>query len=370
MQGAEAHCQDAKQGEPCWDEIQWAKSTGFHARPEWYPGLHPTSSEKEIQQVVHLAHPEKCAAPCIPVNRLWCHARTNGRLWTPSEEGNPLAVKVLSYNLYWWNLFGRRNGNGNSAGKLIAGSMSDQVYDFMGFQECENPKRVLGPVGLLKHYTAVQGPHAICAAYHTAKWELLAHGGHDLAEDMKTNFYGRRGAMWLRLRHRHTKRTVFFLNHHGPLSVNSGGICGGLATAHNLMGLMLQHGQKGDGLLLVGDFNANAASLTIQGLWPELTHVHNGDSFGGVDNIFSNVGRSSVLRTYNLGSGGSDHNAISAVVRLGDHAALNAVRGEPSRAVQALVAGVEDQRKHDSWSTFWCGMMENDFSYHVEAILY
>jgi len=288
------------------------------------------------------------------------------RLWSPEADGPALSVKVLSYNLFWWNLFGQRGGNGDSAGKLIAAAMKPEPFDFMGFQECEDAKRVLGPVGLLDHFTVLQGPHAICAAYRTGAWELLDSGNGEVAEDMRTNFYGRRGAMWLRLRNTDTGRTVVFVNHHGPLSVNSGGTCGGLQTATNLLGLMAAHGQDGDSLLLVGDFNANAASLTIQGLWHRLTHVHNGVSFGGVDNIFSNVGRSHVVRTENLGSGGSDHDAISAVIQLGGPPLVGnlLMKVEPIFAINTL-SGLGSPK--DDWNHFWCGMMENDISYHVEA---
>jgi len=80
---------------------------------------------------------------------------------------------------------------------------------------------------------------------------------------------------------------------------------------------MAKNAQVGDALVLVGDFNANAASRTLQSLWPHLTHVYNSKSFGGVDNIFSNIGHDAVSQTMDLGSGGSDHHAISAVIQVG-----------------------------------------------------
>lgn len=108
------------------------------------------------------------------------------------------------------------------------------------------------------------------------------------------------------------------MNHHGPLSVNSGGLCGGEATAYNILQIMAKNAQVGDVLMLVGDFNANAASRTLQSLWGHLTPVYNSKSFGGVDNILANVGKSDVLIGEEIGSGGSDHQAISAVITVGD----------------------------------------------------
>ena len=51
--------------------------------------------------------------------------------------------EVLSYNLFWWNLYGKRGGNGDSASNLIASAMQPEPFDFMGFQEIERTRPVL-----------------------------------------------------------------------------------------------------------------------------------------------------------------------------------------------------------------------------------
>lgn len=53
----------------------------------------------------------------------------------------------------------------------------------------------------------------------------------------------------------------------------------------------------------MGDFNANAASRTLQSLWGHLHAVYNSKSFGGVDNILANVGKDDVLIGEEIGSG-------------------------------------------------------------------
>ena len=65
-----------------------------------------------------------------------------GALWLES-------IQVLSYNLFWWHLFKVEGGRSGSAGHLIR-STSQPPYDVMGFQECEDPEKVLGPAGLLQ----------------------------------------------------------------------------------------------------------------------------------------------------------------------------------------------------------------------------
>ena len=71
-------------------------------------------------------------------------------------------------------------------------------------------------------------------------------------------------------------------------------------------------------LMFVGDFNANAASRTLQSLWGHLHAVYNSKSFGGVDNILANVAKDDVLLGEEIGSGGSDHQAISAIISVGE----------------------------------------------------
>mmetsp|Transcript_117050 Transcript_117050/g.335820 ORF Transcript_117050/g.335820 Transcript_117050/m.335820 type:complete len:121 (-) Transcript_117050:171-533(-) len=120
--------------------------------------------------------------------------------------------------------------------------------------------------------------------------------------------------MWVRIQHRQTGQTVLFINHHGPLPLNSGGRCGGEATAFNLFRLMGTHAQEGDVVVLVGDFNAGPGSETVRELRGRLQATFTGNAFGGVDHILSSC--PAVAGTRNLGSGGSDHDALEAVLQL------------------------------------------------------
>merc|ERR1711874_3458 len=52
-------------------------------------------------------------------------------------------VKILNYNLFWWNLFERRHGENGRAGRKIASTSQPEEYDFMGFQECKDVNRVM-----------------------------------------------------------------------------------------------------------------------------------------------------------------------------------------------------------------------------------
>jgi len=242
-----------------------------------------------------------------------------------------MQVKVLTYNLFWWSLFRKRGGNGGSASRLIAAHM-DPPFDLMGFQECEDLWRVLAEAGLLDQYNVIKGPYAKCMAFRKTGWFQLANGAVDVAEDTYWNWFGKRGVQWLRVQHEASGKKVFFMNFHGPLSVNSGGKCGGWTTAQNLLKVVRDHGQEGDTVIFVGDFNAHLWSMTVKQLECRLQRVVSGTApEPGLDHIFTNLDSSRVVKKDVLGTGGSDHHAISAVFSLGPQS------GQEPKDVQASV---------------------------------
>lgn len=361
---SETRCHTSLPGEFCYGQLIWAREVGMVQHPTWYPGLSPSSSLLEIQQLVHARNSAACPRPCMSPQRLWCAGAAPPRLWAPASGSAPVDIKILSYNLFWWSLFRQRGGNGQSAGKLIKANMVPP-FDVMGFQECEDFNQVLTP-DLAGHYRGITGEHAVCMAYNAKHWSLLSHGTGVVAEDMPTRYYGRRGAQWMRLEHSTTGLNLFFINHHGPLSVNSGGACGGEATANNLLQMMAKHAEEGDTIVLVGDFNANAGSTTIQSLWSHLVHAFVGTSFGGVDNIFSNVAARQIVATKVMGSGGSDHDAITASIRVGG--APKSVSEMTAVSETTAVSEMTSSAKPGyDWQSYWCGRIEANTAYTFAA---
>jgi len=322
---------------------------GIKAYPEWYPGLTVGSSFEAFQRSLHQgghgptqsgdANFAGCEEPCpedpnaggghgagrgvpAPTQHVlprwqpsgemagagWCQAEVPASDWhlRTQCEGN-LKMKVMTYNLFWWNLFGVRQGNGGSAGKLIAGN---GPYDIMAFQECGDAQRVLNDAGYgNKAYAIFDKGHGLAMAYNRSSWQEISGGSKLVAEDRYDQYYGTRAVSWVRLRHLESGRTVFFLNHHGPLPVNTGGRCGPKATAYALLRVAGTNAEPGDSVVLVGDLNADGASLTQRTLQGALHRVVD----HWVDAIFDScpggVGR-------RLGTGGSDHEALEAVLRL------------------------------------------------------
>lgn len=250
----------------------------------------------------------KCLKTCpVLAGTGWCTGEEPEAGFTLRQDcgnstGNGTDVKVLSYNLYWWNLFGNHRGRNRSAGRLIA---RNGLFDIMGFQECEDVRRVLRDGGVAGSYDVLVGPGATAMVYNNATWELLDKGESYIAEDQRSQYFGLRAVQWARLQHTASNKTVFAANHHGPLPVNSGGLCGPQATAYNLLSVIRANAQEDDVVLLLGDFNADYRSGTQRALMGYLNRI----AHFWVDAIFSSC---PYRRAWRLGRGGSDHQAILA----------------------------------------------------------
>merc|ERR1712226_839896 len=67
----------------------------------------------------------------------WCAATVpDADFSLKTCPGLGMRVKALTYNLFWWNLFNQRRGNGGSAGRLVKDAAGDEHFDIAGFQEC------------------------------------------------------------------------------------------------------------------------------------------------------------------------------------------------------------------------------------------
>mmetsp|Transcript_78577 Transcript_78577/g.163267 ORF Transcript_78577/g.163267 Transcript_78577/m.163267 type:complete len:463 (+) Transcript_78577:323-1711(+) len=346
-------CRAAQPGEPCYAQVQWAMDVGVKEHQDWFLGLSVNSTFRDFQAFMALDESSGCPTPCLAEesalteaaksrsdelvglagqelgvlgypedNRVvaqgqWCSVNVPPNGWNLNSCGasTGLQVRILTYNLFWWNLYGRRGGNGGSAGHLIqAANNENPQFDFMGFQECEDVNWVLNDAGLAGQFGTITGDHAICIAYRLSAWNKLAEGYQNVGEDRWDQWYGTRGGLWGRFQHWGTGQVVLFVNHHGPLPLNTGGVCGGEATAYNLLKMIANTAHPGDAIVLVGDFNAGPGAQTVSSLNSHLFPVYTGNSFGGVDHMLSSCNR--VLRNRNLGPGGSDHDALETLLQL------------------------------------------------------
>jgi len=57
-------CHTATPGDDCYESIQWAKLTGVHSHPSWYPGLTGSSSLEHFQELLFREGNPTCSRPC------------------------------------------------------------------------------------------------------------------------------------------------------------------------------------------------------------------------------------------------------------------------------------------------------------------
>jgi len=273
----------------CW--LKAAKPGGSRPRPGFVSGLVERTAADRRDKA------EKSG--------FGCQASPLPGLWPPAIAGGPVQVKALSHNLCWWRVFDRMAGSEVAA--LLARSGRPRPYDVMGFQECEDPDYLLMHAGLAGRYGAIRGDKSLCMAYRKSTWSLISHGQDHVSADRQ---FGKRDAQWMRLHSQQSGRTLFFVNHHGPLPLNSGGVCGGGAVATNLVTLVAQRAQRGDAVIIVGDFNSDPGSITIRTLQQRLRLALG----HGPDSILTNL---QVIGSKNLGGGGSDHDAVAMFAQAG-----------------------------------------------------
>jgi hypothetical protein len=206
--------------------------------------------------------PQPFECPAVP-------AAVGGPLW--STTGQPKELRLASLSL------------GNSSAGLPEVSQWED-YDAVAFQGCTDPGQLsaLGqPFGVVIHR------FGLCTAYRLSQFSVLDQGQGAVAEDKDSGPAGKRGAQWIRLGTQ-DGRVVFLVNHEGPHPVDSGGKCGGKATAQALLGTVYGRAQEGDAVVLAGRFNAGPESDTIRELQLHFAHVCTVAGTDRGDFVFSN----------------------------------------------------------------------------------
>merc|ERR1711982_320063 len=147
-------------------------------------------------------------------------------------------------------------------------------------------------------------------------WKIISKGLKAVTEDRPEQYYGFRNVQWARLRNKRNRKTVFFANHHGGLPLHTGGICGGEATAYKMLQVIAENAHSGDAIIFTGDFNAGVHTSEIKTLDKHIHRIFTGTAIGGIDHIYSNCEKSKMVSARKLGTGGSDHDAIEAVIKI------------------------------------------------------
>jgi hypothetical protein len=214
---------------------------------------------------------------------------------------NENTIIVVSFNLFWWNLFGQRNG-GNFSNVF----KQNGPYDLMGFQECDDINRVLNDSG----YGCFEGygNFAVKQAWNPIRFNFISKGGRQISLDKnKPEGHGKRYGYWVRMKDDTSDNIIFHANLHGPLDVNTGGKNGGKQFSSDIITFIEENSKPTDTIFLTGDFNNDDNSEAIRELKKTYTLV----ASDWMDHIFTNgVGINSNTEIKIIRNSGSDHNGL------------------------------------------------------------
>eukprot|EP00435_Cladocopium_sp_Y103_P011829 s1932_g3.t1 len=169
------------------------------------------------------------------------------------SEDRKATVKVVSYNLYWWNAFGLKE-NGWKRDGILRNIKSDLRPDTIGFQECDSPELLKSRTGLevASKFAGAQG-----IMVKPEKFRVLSAGSRDLEA---TGRWGKRYMTWARLEDPQNQHRFWHFNTHWCVHSNASHVCDedtryrGAKTMvkaiHELVG------SPPEPVVVTGDFNA------------------------------------------------------------------------------------------------------------------
>jgi len=221
-------------------------------------------------------------------------------------------VKVVSYNLYWWNAFGQ---NRWSAGENVLRNIRDVLRpDAMGSQECEDANVVQQASGLL---TARNGVAGLCIFADSGVFTVTDTGIRDLQAQGK---WGPRYAAWARLTHKTSGRSFWHFNTHWCVHSGNGFTCTSqtrLTGSRNMLSLIqekagVQGGSTRDPVVITGDFNAFDGYINEGSLQNFVTNGFSLAKSNWVDFIFFSTPHFRVAGSGVGDPAGSDHPPVFA----------------------------------------------------------
>ncbi|CAE7649994.1 unnamed protein product [Symbiodinium pilosum] len=196
--------------------------------------------------------PTQTKGSCRTYFKTSCAATTTAPAGTGGSGSGYFKLRVVSYNIYWWNAFDQ---NPWKSEQIIANINNKLVPDAIGLQECDSPSRIQDSTGLARasRFAGAQGVMMDPA-------RLRAVPGTSGSEDLRaTGKWGPRHVTYVQLADRDTGRTFWIFNTHWCVASGNGRTCNEgvrYTGAKNMLNVIRE--KAGDSPVVVtGDFNAN-----------------------------------------------------------------------------------------------------------------
>jgi endonuclease/exonuclease/phosphatase family metal-dependent hydrolase len=215
-------------------------------------------------------------------------------------------VKVVSYNIYWWNAFGQNPANGRKITDNIRYTLRPDV---LGLQECDSPSLIQSRTGYARAST-FSGSQGVMV--RPGLFTVGDEGSRDIGA---TGKWGPRYVTWAQLTHRQSGRTFWHFNTHWCVHSGNGQKCSAdkrYTGARNMLRVVRERA-GGAPVIITGDFNAGEGEKGVRHF------LENGYSMGKWNWVDGVLYSTAHWRTRSAGTGekaGSDHRPVVAELEL------------------------------------------------------
>jgi len=250
----------------------------------------------------------KAHGDCKTLYKRPCRGGTPGPRPTPAPRppAGAAKIKVVSYNIYWWNAFGQNPSKGRQITSNIRYNLQ---ADVLGLQECDNP-------GLIQSRTGYSPASKFSGAQGVLVRPGLFTVGETGSRDIRaTGKWGPRYVTWVQLTHRRSGRTFWHFNTHWCVHSGGGRTCSAdkrYVGARNMLRVIRERA-GGAPAIITGDFNAG------QGESGPRHFLQNGFSlaqWNWVDGVFYSTAHWRVRSAGRGEKSGSDHRPVFAELEL------------------------------------------------------
>jgi len=222
---------------------------------------------------------------------------------TPTGGGGP-QLRIVSYNLYWWNAFGQESWKSQGICDNIRYNLG---ADSLGMQECDDPGQIQSRAG--GYYAASDFAGGQGVSVRPGMFSVEARGSQDL---YATGYWGPRFATWTKLRHTASGRSYWHFNTHW--CVQDCDANKRYTGARNMMNKIRELAGN-EPVVITGDFNAFGG----QGE-PGIQHfLQNGFAiaeWNWVDAVFYSTAHWRRVGNFVGDAAGSDHSPVAADLQM------------------------------------------------------
>jgi len=222
------------------------------------------------------------------------------------SPGNSPTIRVVSYNLFWWNAFQQ---NPWKSDEVINNIKNVLQADTLGLQECDSAETIKTRTGYdaASPFEGAQG-----VVVKPGLFEVAASGSTDI---QATGKWGPRFVTWAELIHLPSGRTMFHFNTHWCVHNGNGHVCDSSVRktgAENMLQVIRDVAGTSP-VVITGDFNADISESGPQ------VFLENGFRLAKrswVDAIFYSDAHWSVVTASKGDAAQSDHRPVVAELQL------------------------------------------------------